>query len=394
MKSLSNMKPLKRLPLLPQVLIAIVCGIVFGQFLPESIARIFVTFNSLFGNFLSFAIPLIIIGLVAPAICDMGKGAGRLLLITVLIAYGSTLFSGFLTFFTCKMVYPSILPTNVHFTALSNPGELMLQPYITISMPPLMDVMTALLISFTVGLGLAYIEGKYLRHVCVEFKAVVERLIVKVIVPLLPYHIFGLFLNMAMSGEVMDVLDTFVRVIVVMFALTIVVLLIQFCIAGAICRRNPLKALKTMFPAYMTAVGTSSSVATIPVTLAQTLKNGVREEVASFTVPLCATIHLAGSILQLVACAMALVMMCGQDILLVDYFPFILVLGVIMIAAPGVPGGAVMASLGVFQTMLGFDETFQALMIALYIAVDSFGTACNVTGDGAVALVIDKLAKK
>ena len=388
------MKPLKRLPLLPQVLIAIVCGIVFGQFLPESIARIFVTFNSLFGNFLSFAIPLIIIGLVTPAICDMGKGAGRLLLITVLIAYGSTLFSGFLTFFTCKMVYPSILPTNVHFTALSNPGELMLQPYITISMPPLMDVMTALLISFTVGLGLAYIEGKYLRHVCVEFKAVVERLIVKVIVPLLPYHIFGLFLNMAMSGEVMDVLDTFVRVIVVMFALTIVVLLIQFCIAGAICRRNPLKALKTMFPAYMTAVGTSSSVATIPVTLAQTLKNGVREEVASFTVPLCATIHLAGSILQLVACAMALVMMCGQDILLVDYFPFILVLGVIMIAAPGVPGGAVMASLGVFQTMLGFDETFQALMIALYIAVDSFGTACNVTGDGAVALVIDKLAKK
>ena len=394
MKSLSNMKPLKRLPLLPQVLIAIVCGIVFGQFLPESIARIFVTFNSLFGNFLSFAIPLIIIGLVAPAICDMGKGAGRLLLITVLIAYGSTLFSGFLTFFTCKMVYPSILPTNVHFTALSNPSEMMLQPYITISMPPLMDVMTALLISFTVGLGLAYIEGKYLRHVCVEFKAVVERLIVKVIVPLLPYHIFGLFLNMAMSGEVMDVLDTFVRVIVVMFALTIVVLLIQFCIAGAICRRNPLKALKTMFPAYMTAVGTSSSVATIPVTLAQTLKNGVREEVASFTVPLCATIHLAGSILQLVACAMALVMMCGQDILLVDYFPFILVLGVIMIAAPGVPGGAVMASLGVFQTMLGFDETFQALMIALYIAVDSFGTACNVTGDGAVALVIDKLAKK
>ena len=388
------MKRLKRLPLLPQVLIAIVCGIVFGQFLPESIARIFVTFNSLFGNFLSFAIPLIIIGLVTPAICDMGKGAGRLLLITVLIAYGSTLFSGFLTFFTCKMVYPSILPTNVHFTALSNPGELMLQPYITISMPPLMDVMTALLISFTVGLGLAYIEGKYLRHVCVEFKAVVERLIVKVIVPLLPYHIFGLFLNMAMSGEVMDVLDTFVRVIVVMFALTIVVLLIQFCIAGAICRRNPLKALKTMFPAYMTAVGTSSSVATIPVTLAQTLKNGVREEVASFTVPLCATIHLAGSILQLVACAMALVMMCGQDILLVDYFPFILVLGVIMIAAPGVPGGAVMASLGVFQTMLGFDETFQALMIALYIAVDSFGTACNVTGDGAVALVIDKLAKK
>mgnify|MGYP004448713677 FL=1 len=388
------MKPLKRLPLLPQVLIAIVCGIVFGQFLPESVARIFVTFNSLFGNFLSFAIPLIIIGLVTPAICDMGKGAGRLLLITVLIAYGSTLFSGFLTFFTCKMVYPSILPTNVHFTALSNPGELMLQPYITISMPPLMDVMTALLISFTVGLGLAYIDGKYLMQFCFDFKAVVERLIVKVIVPLLPYHIFGLFLNMAMSGEVMDVLDTFVRVIVVMFALTIVVLLIQFCIAGAICRRNPLKALKTMFPAYMTAVGTSSSVATIPVTLAQTLKNGVREEVASFTVPLCATIHLAGSILQLVACAMALVMMCGQDILLVDYFPFILVLGVIMIAAPGVPGGAVMASLGVFQTMLGFDETFQALMIALYIAVDSFGTACNVTGDGAVALVIDKLAKK
>ena len=174
----------------------------------------------------------------------------------------------------------------------------------------------------------------------------------------------------------------------------ILLLLFQFCVAGAIAKKNPIKALITMLPAYMTALGTQSSAATIPVTLAQAKKNGVADEVAEFSVPLCATIHLAGSTLKIVACAFAISFMLGMPTNVGLYAGFIMMLGITMVAAPGVPGGAIMASLGLLQSMLGFNEETQALMIALYIAMDSFGTACNVTGDGAIAVIVDRLLGK
>lgn len=385
------MKPIK-ISLLTKVVIAIAAGVLFGQFLPESIARLFVTFNSLFGNFLSFAIPLIIIGLVTPAIGDLGKGAGKLLAITALIAYGSTIFSGFFTFFSAEAVFPSILPVNMELTAMDNPEDFMLKPYFVVAMPPLMDVMTALLLAFTVGLGLSYIQGRVLHEVCNDFKEIIEMVISSVIIPLLPIHIFGIFLNMTVSGQVMSIISMFLKVIVVIFILHVLLLLIQFAIAGGISRRNPLRLLKNMLPAYATALGTQSSAATIPVTLAQAVKNGVRSSIAIFVVPLCATIHLSGSTMKITACAMAILIMSGQPIELVDFAGFIMMLGITMVAAPGVPGGAIMAALGVLQSMLGFNETMQALMIALYIAMDSFGTACNVTGDGAIAVIVDKIA--
>ncbi|MGP1463855.1 dicarboxylate/amino acid:cation symporter [Tannerella sp.] len=386
------MKKKFRISLLGWVAIAIVNGIVLGQVMPAGIVRLFVTFNGLFGNFLSFSIPLIILGLVAPAIGEIGKGAGRLLLVTALIAYGSTIFSGFFTYFSASAVFPTLLTPNTQLTAMENPETLMLTPYFTVAMPPLMDIMTALLLSFVIGLGLTVMLGDALHRAFVNFRDIITRLIESVIVPLLPLHIFGIFLNITVSGQVAGIMTMFLKVILVIFVLHILLLLVQFAIAGLIGRRNPLRLLMNMLPAYATALGTQSSAATIPVTLRQVIKNGVRENVAVFTVPLCATIHLSGSTMKIVACAMAILMMSGEPVTLAQFGGFILMLGITMVAAPGVPGGAIMAALGPLQTMLGFNETLQALMIALYIAMDSFGTACNVTGDGAIAVVVDRIA--
>lgn len=383
-----------RISLLWQVLIAIVAGIVLGQFLPAPVARLFVTFNGLFGNFLNFIIPIIIIGLIIPAIADLGKGAGRLLLITALIAYGSTVFSGFFTYFTGEAIFPRLIAQSAQTATVDNPGEMALKPFFTVEMPAPFDIMTALLLSFCIGLGLSAIPGNTLRMAAADLRDIVTLLIEKVIIPLLPLHIFGIFLNMTISGQVASIISVFVKIIIVIFVLHILLLLIQFSLAGLVARKNPLRLLKNMLPAYATALGTQSSAATIPVTLAQTLKNGVSKNIATFIIPLCATIHLSGSTMKITACAMAIMMMAGIPIHTLDFSGFIFMLGITMVAAPGVPGGAIMAALGVLEGMLGFDETAQALMIALYIAMDSFGTACNVTGDGAIAVVVDRINGK
>ena len=269
-----------------------------------------------------------------------------------------------------------------------------LKPYFTVEMPAPLDIMTALLLSFCIGLGLSVVKGNTLRMAAADFRDIVSLLIAKVIIPLLPLHIFGIFLNMTVSGQVASIISVFVKIIVVIFILHILLLLVQFVLSGIIGRKNPLRLLKNMLPAYATALGTQSSAATIPVTLAQTIKNGVSKNIATFVIPLCATIHLSGSTMKITACAMAIMMMSGMPINTTDFSGFILMLGITMVAAPGVPGGAIMAALGILEGMLGFDETAQALMIALYIAMDSFGTACNVTGDGAIAVIVDRIDGK
>lgn len=387
------MKKIK-VSLLIRVIIAIATGVLFGQFLPKEIARIFVTFNSLFGNFLTFVIPLIIVGLVTPAIGELGKGAGRLLLITALIAYGSTLFSGLFTYFSGMSIFPHILPAHSELSAMDNPEDFLLKPYFTVAMPAPIEVMTSLLLSFCIGLGLSSIKGNTLRDAFNDFKEIITKLIAAVIIPLLPLHIFGIFLNMTVSGQVVEVITLFLKVILVIFVLHVLLLVIQFTAAGTIGGKNPFKLLRTMLPAYATALGTQSSAATIPITLQQAKRNGVRESIATFVIPLCATIHLSGSTMKIVACAMAIMLMTGMPVTFTEYSGFIMMLGITMVAAPGVPGGAIMAALGLLESMLGFNETLQALMIALYIAMDSFGTACNVTGDGAIAVVVDRIAGK
>ncbi len=382
---------IKKPSLLVQVLIAVALGVLLGQFMPDAIARIFVTFNSIFGNFLTFAIPLIIVGLIIPAIADLGKGAGRMLLLTAVMAYGFTLFSGFFTFFICDPVFPTMITSGQGVSEISETQE-SLKPYFTVAMPPLMDIMTALLIAFTVGLGLSAIEGHTLKKAADDFRDIITMVITKVIVPLLPLHIFGIFLNMTVTGQVASVISVFLKIIIVIFIMHVVLLIVQYIIAGAVGKKNPFVLLRNMLPAYFTALGTQSSAATIPVTLQQTIKNGVTPNIATFVIPLCATIHLSGSTMKIVACSMAVLLMNGMGVELGNYAGFICMLGITMVAAPGVPGGAIMAALGILEGILGFGEMEQALMIALYIAMDSFGTACNVTGDGAIAVIIDRIA--
>ena len=259
-------------------------------------------------------------------------------------------------------------------------------------MPPIMDVMTALLMAFILGIGIAIVKGHAIKDVMNEFQKVVEGIIRNIIIPFLPLHIAGIFANMTYAGQVATILTVFSKVFAVIILLHITILLILYFIAGGMAGANPIRLLKTMLPAYFTAIGTQSSAATIPVTLNQTKENGVNTGIAEFVVPLCATIHLSGSTITLVSCAMAIMMLNGMSITFGTMFGFILMLGVTMVAAPGVPGGAVMAALGIIETMLGFPPTLTSIMIALYLAQDSFGTACNVTGDGAIAIIVNKIA--
>ena len=378
-----------KIGLLGKIVIAIIAGVGIGMISPEWIVRIFLTFNGIFSQFLGFAIPLIILGLVTTAIADIGKGAGKMLILTVAIAYGSTILAGITAYLTGAAVFPSMIAPATSLASISSTEEL--TPYFSINIPPMMNVMTALVLAFVVGLGLAALKTDALKNAAHDFESIIVKTIKAAIIPLLPLYIFGIFLNMTYVGQVFGILTVFIKIIGIIFLIHIGILLLQFCIAGGFAKKNPLKLLWTMMPAYFTALGTQSSAATIPVTLEQTKKNGVSEDIAGFTVPLCATIHMSGSTLKIVACALALMIMKGMPYDFGLFIGFICMLGITMIAAPGVPGGAIMASLGVLQSILGFDQEAQALMIALYIAMDSFGTACNVTGDGAIAIVIDRI---
>lgn len=378
-----------KIGLLGKILIAIALGIGLGLIAPAWLVRLFITFNGIFSQFLGFAIPLIIVGLVAPAISDIGKTAGKMLIVTVAIAYGSTVFAGLVSYLTGAALFPGMIQSGSPLQEVASAAEL--SPYFTVTIPPLMGVMTALVLAFTLGLGLAALERQTLKDALHDFEQVIIKTINSAIIPLLPLYIFGIFLNMTYVGQVFSILTVFIKIIGIIFLIHIGILILQFAIAGGFVRRNPFKLLWTMLPAYFTALGTQSSAATIPVTLEQARKNGVSEDIAGFTIPLCSTIHMSGSTLKIVACALALMIMQGMPYDFGMFAGFICMLGITMVAAPGVPGGAIMASLGLLQSMLGFDQEAQALMIALYIAMDSFGTACNVTGDGAIALIIDRL---
>ncbi len=316
-----------------------------------------------------------------------------MLAVTVSLAYGATLLAGAISYVVSAGTFPLML--NVQQTEIGVGGENdLLSPYFSLSIPPLMNVMTALIFSFTFGLGIAYSQASTLHSICTEVKTIVEKVISNVLIPLLPLYILGIFMQMTAKGEVAHILSVFASIIVVIFIMHVVWLLLLYFVAGIVVKRNPLRLLLNMLPAYFTALGTQSSAATIPVTLRQTISNGVSEEVAGFVVPLCATIHLSGSMLKIVSCAVALMLMQGMPFGFGLFAGFICVLAITMVAAPGVPGGAIMAALGVLATMLGFGETDLALMIAIYIAMDSFGTACNVTGDGAIALIMERISQK
>lgn len=383
---------MKKLGLLPKLILGLIAGIIIGKIGFVPLLRIMMTFNGLFGNFLQFVIPLIILGFVAPGIGDLGKKAGKLLAVTTVLAYGSTIVSGSLAFFTNSILLRKILPSGAALAEGSHPEAGLLSGYLTVDMPPIMGVMTALLMAFIIGIGIAVVEGTTLKNLMNEVQTIVEKIITNIIIPFLPLYIAGIFANMTYAGEIIKIMSVFAKVFGIIIILHFVILLLQYTIAGTLAGANPILLIRKMLPAYFTAIGTQSSAATIPVTLNQTKENGVNEGIADFTIPLCATIHLSGSTITLVSCAMAVMMLNGMPITFSGMFGFILMLGVTMVAAPGVPGGAVMAALGLLESMLGFGPELTSLMIALYLTQDSFGTACNVTGDGAIAIMVNKIA--
>lgn len=382
---------MKKIGLLPRIILAILLGIVLGNFAPKPVIQIFVTFNEIFGNFLGFAIPLIIVAFIAPGIGEIGKGAGRFLGLSTGLAYFSTIIAGLLAFFAASLLYPILLNNKTLTGTFDNPENALLEPFFELQIPAIMGVMTALVLAFTIGLGMSAIKSNSLQTVMVEFRQIIEMLISKIIIPLLPIHILGIFSNMTYGGQVQTIISVFAKVFVLIIILHLTMLLLQYTTSGILTKQNPFKMLKTMMPAYFTALGTQSSASTIPVTLERTKKMGVEEKTADFTVPLLANIHLSGSTITIMSCALAVMYINGMEYSLLAVLPFIFMLGVTMIAAPGVPGGAVMAALGLLQDMLGFDATMVSLMIALYLAQDSFGTACNVTGDGALASTIEHI---
>lgn len=384
---------MKRIGLLARIIIAIILGIAIGSFANDWIIQSFATFNGLFGNFLSFIIPLIILGFITPGIGEMGGGAGKLLSVTAALAYASTIIAGIIAFFTAKSLYPTML-SGQSLQAFTDPTAGLSEAFFVIDMTPPMEVITALLLSFVIGIGIAAVRSNTLLKIANDFRDIVQLVIEKVIIPLFPFHIFGIFANMTHAGQVATILSVFAKVFMMIIALHILYLVVQYSVAGSLSKQNPFIMLRKMAPAYFTALGTQSSAATIPVTLERTKTLKVRESIADFTVPLLATIHLSGSTITLMSCSLAVLFLQGATVSFGSILPFLLMLGVTMVAAPGVPGGAVMAAIGLLEIMLGFSPTMVSLMIALYLAQDSFGTACNVTGDGAITIITDSISDK
>lgn len=381
-----------KLGLLPRIIIGMALGIGAGYVAPEWAARIMATFNAIFSAYLGFIVPLLIVGFVAAAIADLGQKAGKMLLVTAALAYGFTFLAGMMSYFTGAAIFPSLIQVGAKVSAEASAAGP--APFFTMDIEPVMGVLSALVLAFVVGLGTAKVNSEPLRKGLNGFKDVISWTINASIIPVLPVYIFGIFMDMTISGQAGTILMTFIKIIAVIFALHVAVLVVQYCISGLVAHANPFKSLWTMMPAYFTALGTASSAATIPVTLKRAIALGVDKDVAGFTVPLCATIHMSGSTLKIVACALALMILHGQHYDFGMFAAFIGMLGVSIIAAPGVPGGSIMASLGVLSSMLGFSPEDNALMIALYISMDSFGTACNVTGDGAIAQIVNRIFSK
>ena len=375
----------KRIGLLPRLFLAIAIGAALGFVAPDWIIRSMNCFRDSFGQFIKFFVPFIIIGLVTPAIADTGRAAGRTLLLTMGIAYASTLFAGYFAYGVSCGVFPAIMSGTLN-------GEVArtFPAYFSLRIPPLMDVTTALAVACLIGLGIVASKAEVLERASHELRDIVSRALEKAFVPLLPFYVLATMAELTGSGRLALVGGGCLKIMGLALATTTAVLLMQFTLAGVVARRNPLKALLTMLPAYLTGWGCCSSAATIPYTLAQTRKNGVSEETADLVIPLCANVHLAGSMANMVVYAAGLAVLAGEPLPFLAFTQYILLVSVTAVASPGVPGGVVLACASVAETALGFSSDRYAIMIALYMALDGMGTACNLTGDGAIAIIADR----
>ncbi len=381
-----------RLGLFVKVLIAITLGALLGLVAPDVLVRIFKTFNVLFSQLLKFIIPLLVLGLVTPAIANVGRGAGKMLLVVMGIAYLSTICSGFFAHLCASNAFPHYLQAGELSADAVSAKEFL--PYFDLKIPPICDIMTALVLSFMVGVGIIFTDSKALKKGFDEFGAIIKLTIEKAIIPLLPVYIFTMICEMGAKGIIAVVLGTGAKVILTGVVLTLVWLVLQYCIAGAIAGKNPFKCLWNMIPAYLTAFSICSSSAAIPVTSSCTRKNVKNDDIVDFTIPLCSTVHMCGSTIKLAVSAIAVAYIFNIPVPFAVYAHFVLMQGIAAVAAPGVMGGVLMASVGLLESIMGFGPEQTALVMTLYLALDGYGPGCNVTGDGAIAIVIDKIFGK
>lgn len=391
-----------KIGLVPKLIIAIVIGILIGQFLPESVCRFVVTLSGIFGSFLKFVIPLMILAYVTMGIADLSQGAGKLLLITVLIAYGSTLVAGSGSYFVSSTLFPNFISADALAQIEATAGN-SVDSFFSIALPPVIDTLSAVVLAFILGLCMSAMRGKEIGDTLYnsfkDFSTIIDKVLHKAIIPLLPLFICGTFVDMTKSGRTFVILGILWKVFLVVIIMHLIIITIQFAVAGAISKKNPFVLIKNQIPAYTTAIGTQSSAATIPVNLECAKNDGVSEEIRNFVVPLCANIHMAGSMITIVACATAVCLMNEIPIGFHTVVPFIMTLGVAMVASPGAPGGSIMTALPFLYMIFGkdlgnTDGPICALMVALYITQDSFGTACNVSGDNAIGVVVEAIYQK
>ena len=392
----------RKLGLVPKLIIAIVLGILIGQFLPEGFCRLVITLSGLFSTFLKFVIPLMILAYVTMGIADLSQGAGKLLLITVAIAYGSTLIAGTASFLVADNLFPSFMSAGA-LEQIAATADASLSSYFSISLEPVLDTLSAVALAFVLGLCLSTMRGKELGNSLYngisDFSKIIDKVLHTVIIPLLPLYICGTFVDMTKSGKTFAILSILWKVFLVVIIMHLICIAIQFCIAGTVSKKNPLTLIKNQIPGYTTALGTQSSAATIPVNLQCAEADGVCEQIRNFVVPLCANIHMAGSMITITACATAVCLMNQLPISLSTVIPFIMTLGIAMVASPGAPGGSIMTALPFLYMIFGAEAgdpngPICAIMVALYITQDSFGTACNVSGDNAIGVIVDTIYHK
>lgn len=388
----------KKIGLIPKLIIAIILGILVGRYLPPIVSQIAITISGLFGAFLGFIIPLMIIAFVSKGIADLSEGAGKLLGVTVLIAYCSTLIGGSLSYGMANAIFPSFIKPELA-DQIQQASTRELEAFFTIPLNPFIEVTAALVLAFMLGLTVSGLRakggGEIFYKAIGEFNEIINIVLSKFVIPLLPFFIFGNFCNMSYSGSVFAIMSIFWKIFICIIALHLIYASLMFIVAGAYTGRNPFKCIKNVVPGYLTAVGTQSSAATIPVNVECNRKMGVSRQIREFVIPLGATVHLPGSMITLTACVYTLLTMFEMDHSYGLILKFIMILGVAMVAAPGAPGGAVMSALP-FLPVVGIDPTssLATILISLYLTQDSFGTAANISGDNAISIAVEKIYYK
>ncbi len=374
-----------------RLLLGVVLGIGIGLNVGESIMQVVLTLKNLLGNLIMFCVPLIIIGFIAPSITRLGKHASVMLRVAVILAYISSVGAAFFSVAAGYSLIPflNITPT---VDGLKEMPKLLFDLQIT----PIMSVMSALVLSVLLGLAAAWTKADVITAVLEEFQKIVLEIVTRVIITILPIFISCTFCGLAYEGTITKQLPVFLIVVLVVMVGHYIWLSLLYLLAGAYSGKNPLRIIENYGPAYLTAVGTMSSAATLAIALKCALKSSVlRKDLVNFGVPLFANIHLCGSVLTEVFFVMVVSqILYGTLPTLGTMIVFCLLLGIFAIGAPGVPGGTVMASLGLITSVLGFDATGTALMLTIFALQDSFGTACNVTGDGALTLMLTGYAEK